>query len=187
MNDPSALALTSVSILQKKIGWICQAVRLTVLLWLGSSVTALGVMWTDRAHYFDRTAAYYEIDPASITTSAYWSAAAVAAAKWLLVAWVVRRIWALMQGYLDGDIFTVSAAERLRLVAIAGFVATIGNLIANPIEMAILSTRFFAKVPLWGWVSPDNFLYLFFCGLLLAIAAIFKTAAALAEDHAQIV
>ncbi len=108
-------------------------------------------------------------------------------ADWGVSAFLVAMLWRLTRGYLAGEIFTAEAAFRLRAVAFAGFAATIADIVARPAQYALLSTDLLGKVPLYGWLHPQDLLYAIISGFLLGLAVIFRTAAEIAEDNAHIV
>ena len=187
MTDPSTLAPTSVLLLQRKIGWICNLVRWAGLIWF---VWMLGIFLfvaSHRADYLDKGLKFNEIDPASISDSAYVLANAVNFAVYVPTAVVVWRLWGLMQGYLEGDILTIRAADRLRAVALAGLVAVVTDVILPPVSTVLISPLLLSKAPVWQFLRPIDLFYALVCGFLLALSAIFRAAVDIADDNAQIV
>lgn len=184
---PAAKINPSLAALRGRIAWICQAVRIAALAWLLWGVATNVWIRFHRSEYFDKGLRFNEIDPASITDARYWAAFVLIIAVYAAAAFMVYRLWLLMQGYLDGDIFSVEAAGRLRRVALSGFAATAANVILPPLQLALMSTALFSKIPLWRLVAPDNLLYALLCGFFLALSAIFRAAAEIADEHAQFV
>ncbi len=75
----------------------------------------------------------------------------------------------------------------MRAVAFAGFAAALIDIIVRPIGAAMLAFDLLSKVPLYGWFNPVDLFYLLVSGFVLALGTIFRTAARMADDHAQIV
>jgi hypothetical protein len=173
--------------LNNKLRWACHSIRAVALVWI---VWVLGLIlwiWGDRAGLLGRLTKLYGLDPSSVTDVGYWSAFALALASWLASAVLVVSIWRLARVYLDGRVFAVDAAARLRAVALAGFAATAVDIVVRPMGAVMLSPELLSKVPLYGWFNPPDLLYLLICGFILALSVIFMTAAEIADDHARIV
>lgn len=183
----NAPAASSAAPLQKKIGWICRLVRLAALVWVVWSFGLFIYTATNRSEFFDRAIRFHGVDPASISEVRFWSANIVAVLVYVVIAYALRQLWRLMRGYLDGDIFSTGAAHRLRMLALAGLAAAATDFIARPLQVALMSTELIAKLPFWMLLSPNDLLYALIFGFLLALATIFKVAAELAEENAQIV
>jgi hypothetical protein len=182
---PMQLAQTAA--LREKIGWICHLVRAFAFLWASWELILTLWVWLHRSERLAKAEAWTGVDPASVSDAGYWSAAAVEVAGWGFVAAVALAIWRLMGGYLQGEIFTVGAAGRLRSVALTGFATATAAVIINAVSLALLSPAILAKAPLHIWFGPINLLYFLMCGFLLALSAIFKTAAEIADEYAQFV
>jgi hypothetical protein len=180
---PMQLAQTAA--LREKIGWICHLVRAFAFLWASWDLILTLWVWLHRSEHLARAEAWTGVDPASVSDAGYWSAVAVVVAGWGFVAALTLAVWRLMGGYLQGEIFTVGAADRLRSVALTGFATETAAVIVKAVSLALMSPAIFAKAPLYIWLGPIDLLYLLMCGFLLALAAIFKTAAEIADEYAQ--
>jgi hypothetical protein len=187
MNDPSPLASPSIPHLQKKIGWICNLIRWAGLIWFLWMLGVFLFVMSHRAEYFDKGLKFHEIDPASISDATFWLGNAGALLVYVPTAVVVWRLWGLMQGYLQGDILTVPATDRLRSVALAGLFATAADVILPPLTSALMLPMLLSKTPWWQMIRPTDLFYALICGFLLALSAIFRAAAEIVNDHAQIV
>ncbi len=173
--------------LRNRIAVACHAIRLAAVVWIVWTLGLVVYVYSDRAGFVAKLAGYYALDPSSFAAGRYWAAFAVVLADWGVSAFLVAMLWRLTRGYLAGEIFTAEAAFRLRAVAFAGFAATIADIVARPAQYALLSTDLLGKVPLYGWLHPQDLLYAIISGFLLGLAVIFRTAAEIAEDNAHIV
>ena len=126
-----------------------------------------------------------------LTEPLAWQRAAgygINALDWLLVVAAIFAVWQLMGEYLRGRIFCPAAAIWMRRIGIFGSAAMVLDILCRPLTSAIMSlhmpegARFIAVT-----VQPNDLLILLFLLAFVALAHIFKSAAELAEDHAQIV
>jgi hypothetical protein len=129
----------------------------------------------------------FGLDPASVTDTRYYLAFAVALASWSVSTILVFYIWRLARAYLDGHVFTVEAAERLRAVALAGVAAWVADLLARPPGAALISTALLKQDPLHQWFHPLDLLHFMFFGFLFGLSVVFRTAAEIASENAQFV
>lgn len=165
----------------------CYSIRAVALIWwLWSSALALWI-WSDRETTIGRWVKLYDLDPASVGAVGYSWASLVIVAIASVAAVMVYFLWRLTRSYLDGRVFSVEAAGHLRRVALAGFATVAAGVAGRPIQVAMISSSLFAKLPFYAWFGPPDLLYLVICGFLLALGVIFEAAAEIAEDHAKIV
>lgn len=187
MSASATPASPSIPELQKKIGWICNLVRWASLIWFLWMLGVFLFMMFHRADYFDKGLKFHQIDPASIPDTTFWLAAAGSLLVYVPTAVVVWRLWGLMQGYLQGDILTVHATDRLRSVALAGLFATAADVVLPPLTNALMLPMLLSKMPWWQMIRPTDLFYALICAFLLALSTIFRAAVEIADDHAQIV
>src|SRR5262249_25251271 len=98
-------------------------------------------------------------------------------------------IWRLASTYLAGHVFTIDAAVWLRRTGLAGISAIVVSVLARVVAASILLGQF-VPIPSQGYyyyVLPQDLLHLIFAAFVFALAHIFKAAAEMAEDQAQIV
>src|SRR5262249_58173796 len=100
---------------------------------------------------------------------------------------VVICIWQLAGTYLAGRVFTVDAALWLRRTGIAGVAAIVVSVLMRATVASIIVGQPVLIPPRSFFVLPQDLLNLIFVMFVLGLAHIFKAAAELAEDHAQIV
>lgn len=173
--------------LNAKLRRACHAIRAAAVIWVLWGLGLTLWTWGRRDDLLSRLEKLYGLDASSVTDLGYWSAVALVLASWLPSAALVIFIWRLARIYLDGRVFTVEAAARLRSVALAGFFAAGVVILTRPFTVALISSDLMAKLPLQFWLNPNDLLYFLISGFLLALAVIFKTAAEIADEHARFV
>ncbi len=161
----------------------CHVIRLGALGWLAWSVVRTGLLWADA----DRVAGVYAriagTAPMAQTGLQRGLSLAIVVALILLTAVVVVRIWQLFGFYLRGEIFNDVAVAAMTSLGCAGLFASVSDLLARPLLLAILTGAENAR--LWG--DPNDLLHLMVSLLVLVMAQIFKAGVAMAEENRQIV
>jgi len=175
------------AILRAKIGWICHAIRVATAVWLTWILVRLIINWWDRASLEQNLFRYLDTDISGLSQFRYTLAFALTLLAWLCAAALGYYLWRLFGGYLEGRIFTVDAALRMRAAAIVGFVATFADVVHRPLYYLTLMGHLPGKVGLAAYIQPNDLLHLLLACFILALATIFKTAAEIADDHSQIV
>jgi len=145
------------------------------------------VSWSDKARILESYGFWFSADFAGVSDARY--AAAVVAVLFSLAAGVpvVICIWRLAGTYLAGRVFSVDSALWLRRTGIAGVAAIVVSIIARMVVASIIAGYAVLIPPRGSFVLPQDLLHLIFAVFVLALAHIFKAAAEMAEDHAQIV
>lgn len=173
--------------LRTRIAWICQALRIAAVVWVVWEVVFTFVYWSDRA-YIVRN--YEELFSTSLTVSAtrYTVALAVVMLSMTVLAVIAYCIWRLAGTYLAGHVFTVDAALWLRRTGIAGLAGLAVSVVAR-VTVASIMTGHWVPISPRGffYILPQDVLHLIFVTFLLGLAHIFKAAAEMADDQAQIV
>lgn len=173
--------------LRKKIGWLCQIIRGLGLVWAAWIFYEVVAFWGDRDRALGAYARLFKFDAADVASSHYYLAFGLQLTACALAGGVAWALWRLFSHYLDGDIFTVSAALGLRRLALVGAVALLFDLVERPIIFALITAGHDAS-PVSGWFfHPSDLLNAIFVTFMFSLAYVFKTAAELADDHAQIV
>jgi len=190
MNDemePDVAGTAQAIALSRRLRWSCYAIRAVAAIWLAFDAAASLWNWTDRARMREILSALYGLEPARVSDAGIMGAAAMTVVSVAAAAIFVVAVWRLAGVYLEGRVFTPEAADRMRGVALAGFGATLTDMIVRPIGAAMLASELLRKAPLYNWFNPNDLLYLLVSGFVLALAAIFRAAAKIAADHARIV
>ena len=174
--------------LRSRIGWICHALRIAAVLWIGWGAALLIIMWSDKARVTEGWGQLFSIDLSGLSDARYVTAFAVALVDLAVAAVVAACLWRLAGTYLAGSVFTVDAALWLRRTGIAGFAAIAVDVVARIVVASILTAQF---VPTsargFFYLMPQDVLHLIFAAFVFALAYVFKAAAEMADDHAQIV
>lgn len=173
--------------LRGRIGWICHGLRLAALLWIAWIFVMVLITWSDRPAVLEAYRLWLGIDLTGVSASRYAVAFGLVLADLGAVATVTFCIWQLFGTYLAGRVFTIDAALWLRRTGVATIAAVIIDVLLRLLIVSLLAGQFIL-VPARGFfVLPQDLLHLIFGLFLLALAHIFKAAAEMAEDHAQIV
>jgi len=175
------------STLRARIAWICHALRIGAVVWIGWGVVWTLVSWSDKTRTLKSYGFWFSADFTGLSDARY--AAAVVAVIFSLAATVpvVICIWRLAGTYLAGRVFSVDAALWLRRTGIAALAAIVVNIIARVVVANIIAGYPILIPPRGSFVVPQDLLHLIFAVFVLALAHIFKAAAEMADDHAQIV
>jgi hypothetical protein len=173
--------------LRSRIAWICQGLRIAAVLWLVWILAMVFVVWSDKAAVLEAYTRYLSLDLAGVSDARYAAAVALVLFDSVFVAAVVFCIWGLFSTYLAGRVFTTDAALWLRRIGVAGIVAAIGDVLIRTAVVSTLAGHFVLGAPHGFFLLPQDLLHLIFSVFILAFAHIFKAAAEMADDHAQIV
>ncbi|MBY6240300.1 DUF2975 domain-containing protein [Methylosinus sp. Sm6] len=173
--------------LRGRIGWICQTIRVFVILFPLADLATVIAFWIDHEAVERHFRALLQIDVAGASSEQYAVALAVGLVVWLFVAATCACLWRVFTLYLNGGVFSVEAAKWLRRAGLLGLATLL-------LEVAARSAIIFslaAHLPLGqnqhGYIRLEDLLNVIFALMLVAIAHIFKTAADIAGEHAQFV
>lgn len=173
--------------LSTKLRLACHTIRIVTTLWAVWNFCVYAWVWSDRDALLARQTKLYGLDPMTVTDIRYWSASALEFVSWLVSLIVVFRVWRLTRAYLDGRVFTMEAASRLRAVALAGLMATAVDAVLSPLSGALVLNDLLGRVPIYYWFNPTYLLYALMSGFLLALSVVFESAAEVANENAQFV
>jgi hypothetical protein len=190
-SDLPAAALSTLgrpqAALRKKIGWICQFIRAMAIAWIAWLLYVVVAFWSDREKVVNAYLKSLKINPSELPDFSYHAAFGVALFDWALTALVVASLWRLLSIYIAGNVFTVEASLALRRVALLGGLAKAFDLLARPLVFALLTAGHDAGGQHGLFFAPNDLLEAIYIAFLFSLATIFKSAAELAEEHAQIV
>jgi Protein of unknown function (DUF2975) len=173
--------------LRARIGWICHGLRIAAVAWLGWMAVMTVVAWSDKAAILEAYGRWFSADFTAVSDGRYAAALAVVLMSLATAVPVAVCIWQLAGTYLAGRVFTVDAAVWLRRAGISGVVAIILSILARAAVASIIAAQPVLIPPRGFFVLPQDILHLIFALFVLAFAHIFKAAAEMADDHAQIV
>ena len=173
--------------LRTRIGWICQGLRIAALVWIGWILVLTLMTWSDRAVVLKAYGQWLSIDLVDVSSARYATAFILVLADLAIVATVAFCIWQLFGTYLAGRVFTVDAALWLRRTGLAAIAAVLFDVLDRVVIASILTGQFMPLPARGLLVFPQDLLHLIFGLFLLALAHIFKAAAEMADDQAQII
>src|SRR5215510_11052086 len=170
--------------LRARIAWICHALRLAAVIWVVWQFVFVVIHWSDKAAVLQNYERLFST-VLVVSTARYALAFGVVMVAIAVIAFC---LWRLAGTYLAGRVFTVDAALWLRRTGIAGLAGLIVSVIARVVVASILTGRWVPMSPLgFFYILPQDVLHLIFVIFVLALAHIFKAAAEMADDQAQIV
>jgi Protein of unknown function (DUF2975) len=179
--------------LPARIRRLCRLIRIAALLWIGWIFVNVVRGWyaADPATLMDNLNRGLHADVSEISSGQIAAFFAGNFGIWLLDTVIAYCIWRLTGRYLQGRIFTVDAALSMRRLGVSGLITVLSIVAWRRASLLILTIH--GNLPagtvlLSGqWVTPPDLMRLLFCLFLVALAHIFKAAAELADDHAEIV
>lgn len=176
--------------LRKKIGWICQILRLAAPAYAAWVLYLMANYWSDTAAINNGYGQFLHRDLSAIAPWQQASAFGVDLLVWLPAAYACYSSWRLFTLYLSGDVLTAGAALWLRRLALYGAASQILSIATRPLVSVILTMHFPANQKLRIvniFFQPNDLVLLLLLFVLLALAHIQKSAAEIASEHAQFV
>lgn len=174
--------------LRGRIGWLCQFVRWAALAYAAWVLFGVVTYWSDPARVARHWSAWLKIDVPPPELWRQIAGLAIHLALWASAAAACYAVWRLFSAYLSGEVFSAGAARWLRRIGVFGLIAQFGDMLARPLVSTILT----AGMPAGGravslFANPPDLLNVMFLLGFLALAEVFKAAAEIAADNAQIV
>jgi hypothetical protein len=186
--DPTLGFASGASDLRARIGWICHALRIAAVLWITWNLALVIFYWGDKAQILQNYGLLFSADLGDVSAARYAAAFAAVMVGLAVAAVVVVCIWRLAGTYLAGRVFTLDAALWLRRTGLAGISAVIVSVLVRVVIASILVGQFVPISPRgYYYLLPQDLLHAIFAVFVFALAHIFKAAAEMAEDQAQIV
>ena len=174
--------------LRHRIGWICHTLRITAVLWITWELAFLIFYWSDKPQLLQNYQRLFSADLGDVSAARYAAAFAAVMVSVAAGAVVAVCIWRLAGTYLAGHVFTVDAAVWLRRTGLAGISAVIISVVMRVVIASILVGQFVPISPRgYYYLLPQDLLHAIFAVFVFALAHIFKAAAEMAEDQAEII
>lgn len=172
------------TLVRSRIGWIVHALRAgLVLLMLVSLLHGSYSIWRSEQTR-DALLQFLKIDPSRAPAFVTPALAGFVILNWVTFGLLLAAGWRLASGYLAGEIFTPNSVRRLRVLGLFGLAREL--LFVAPTHYALVAAA--SREPL-SWralnfaLAPTVVQWsLFFC-FLLVLAAVFKVAAEIADEH----
>jgi Protein of unknown function (DUF2975) len=190
----SSLAVSSdlpnplkVQALQKRIGWLCHVCRTLAAGYAAWTLWLVISFWQNVPLVERRFAALAGVDAVPLSGGARFAGFSISFLSWLLVAMTCWTAWQLFTLYLQGRIFTVRSSGLLRRVTLFGIAAVLFDIVMRPALVWLVtgSVPAYSKASYY-YFAPNDLALLIFLIALFAVAHIFKVAAELADENAQI-
>ncbi|MGD0186498.1 MAG: DUF2975 domain-containing protein [Roseiarcus sp.] len=184
---PSASSIPSDALLHK-IGWLCQAVRAMILVLLVWLLVKSAIFWTSDDKIADMARFTLHTDIGHVGVTQKWLGFALTLATvWAINLAIYAAIWRLFSGFLRSEVFTVAAALRMRWAG----VFTLAAVPVFPLYRMLEGVIVTAHLPADQHAAPLSFIAGDFSNLLMgaiiiALAQVYKGAAEIADEHAQI-
>ena len=173
--------------LREKITWICQAVRWMIVAWLVWILVLVCLPLSDLQGTIDKINKSPLFADAPVNVQNLVASRSVNLFVWVVAVFIGVAAWKLMTGYLQGDIFSELAANRLKRVGQAALFTTIVNALARPLSLWLFSPTLLYNQQLFGFFVPDDLLYLLISALILSLAKVYQTAAEINAENKQFV
>jgi hypothetical protein len=186
--DPRLAFASSQRDLSHRIGWICHALRIAAVLWITWELAFVIFRWSDKAQLLQNYQFLFSADLGDVSAARYAAAFAALMVSLAVGAVVVVCIWRLAGTYLAGHVFTIDAALWLRRTGLAGISAVIVSVLMRVVIASILVGQFVPISPRgYYYLLPQDLLHAIFAVFVFALAHIFKVAAEMAQDQAEII
>jgi hypothetical protein len=187
-DDPSLAFAPGQRDLRHRIGWICHALRIAAVLWITWELAFVIFRWSDKAQLLQNYQFLFSADLGDVSAARYAAAFAGLMVSLAVGAVVVVCIWRLAGTYLAGHVFTIDAALWLRRTGLAGISAVIVSVLMRVVIASILVDQFVPISPRgYYYLLPQDLLHAIFAVFVFALAHIFKVAAEMAQDQAEII
>lgn len=187
LSDASVSDNTRYDALRARIGWLCQLLRIAAVAYGVWTFATFSYFWSNEA----LVAARFDdlgVDVAGASAAQRLAAFGVGLVIWLLLVAACYSGWRLFSVYLAGRIFTADAAVWLRRLALFGLLAALIDIATRPLISIILTAHKEAGQHMVSvFFRPEDLSTLLLLATLLALAHIQKTAADIANEHAQFV
>jgi hypothetical protein len=176
-----------IQVLQRRIGWLCQLGRLLAAAYALWTLWLVVSFWSDPNRVARRFSMISGAEVRDIGSGTLFTGLALYVLDWAVLALTCYWAWQLFTGYMQGRIFTAGAAGLLRRVTLAGIAAVVADIVIRPFVVLLVAGRVPAfSVASYYYFSPHDLALLTLLVSLFAIAHIFKVAAELAEENAEI-
>ena len=174
--------------LRAKIALVCHLVR-----WLTGGYL-LFVAWGLYDHWSDGDRvqrvfkSFYKLDIADAAPWQWRAAEAVSALDWIVLAILCWHVWRLFGRYLQGEIFTAESASLLKRIGALGLVTVAFDFAMRPVTVMPMGAHLAdSSAARHAFVRTEDVLYVVISLVFVALGMIYRSAAELADENAQIV
>lgn len=174
--------------LRARIALMCHAVRWLTLGYVLFVAWGLYDHWSDPARVQQVFLGFYKLDIAGAAAWQWRAAEAAAAADWLVLAILCWQVWRLFGHYLAGDIFTAASAALLQRIGALGLVTVAFDFLMRPVTVMLMGAHLADRsAARHAFVRTEDVLYVVISLVFVALGVIYRAAAEIADENAQIV
>lgn len=191
--DDVALASGEVSdsrqlALRAKIALVCRIVRWLTVAYALFVAWGIYDYWSQPDRVRTMFLAFYKFDIAGAAPWQWGAAQAVMALDWLVLAFLCWHIWRLFGRYLAGDIFTSQSAALLKRIGLLGLLTIVVDFVSRSAGIMIMGAHLADRsAARHGFVRTEDVLYILISLVFVALGVIYRSAAEIAEENAQII
>ena len=174
--------------LRRKIALVCHAVRWLTVGYLLFVAWGLYDHWSNADRVQRAFKNFYKVDIAGVAPWQWRAAEAVSALDWLVLAILCWHVWRLFGRYLEGDIFSAGSASLLQRIGVLGLVTVAFDFAMRPVTVLLMTAHVAdTAASRHAFVRTEDVLYIVISLVFVALGMIYRSAAELAEENAQIV
>ncbi|MCC0005259.1 MAG: DUF2975 domain-containing protein [Methylobacteriaceae bacterium] len=135
-----------------------------------------------------RFKSFYKLDIADAAPWQWRAAEAVSALDWIVLAILCWHVWRLFGRYLQGEIFTAESASLLKRIGALGLVTVAFDFAMRPVTVMLMGAHLAdSSAARHAFVRTEDVLYVVISLVFVALGMIYRSAAELADENAQIV
>lgn len=174
--------------LRRRIALVCHAVRWLTVGYLLFVAWGLYDHWSNADRVQRAFKNFYKVDISGIAPWQWRAAEAVSALDWLVLAILCWHVWRLFGRYLAGDIFSADSATLLRRIGVLGLATVAFDFAMRPVTVMLMTAHVSdSGGARHAFVRTEDVLYVVISLVFVALGMIYRSAAELAEENAQIV
>ena len=174
--------------LRRRIALVCHAVRWLTVGYLLFVAWGLYDHWSNADRVQRVFKGFYKVDISGAAPWQWRAGEAVSVLDWLVLAVLCWHVWRLFGRYLQGDIFSVGSAALLRRIGALGLVTVAFDFAMRPVTVMLMTAHVADTGPArHAFVRTEDVLYVVISLVFVALGMIYRSAAELAEENAQIV
>ncbi|MCB1541275.1 MAG: DUF2975 domain-containing protein [Rhodoblastus sp.] len=176
------------SALRAKIALVCHLVRWLTGGYLLFAAWGLYDHWSDGDRVQRVFKSFYKLDISGAAPWQWRAAEAVSALDWIVLAILCWHVWRLFGRYLQGEIFTAESASLLKRIGVLGLFTVAFDFAMRPVTVMLMGAHLTdSSSARHAFVRTEDVLYVVISLVLVALGMIYRSAAELADENAQIV
>lgn len=174
--------------LRARIAWPCFAIRAAATGYLVWALARITAFWWDAEGVAGAFAPWYGGQLAVADEWRRMLGLGLSLAVYALALAAVVAVWRVTAAYLDGRVFSVTAAVALKHVGQFGIAASALDIAFRPVIRVLLSPGgAFDPYFLTRWLRPEDLLYAAVFGAVWVMGYVLESAASLSDEVEQFV